>query len=397
MSSSYRLRNLTKPEVLKQITFELLAEFLQSNDTFMPYLRNRGLRWTTVQADFDFMQLARILKSPDQDTPEPLLDALYLVDKLAGGEFQERIESECEQAGIDLSRCQTDQDHVLAAWLANPRILERIHAEQYRTKHNKFESFFTSRRALLDPAMLTADLLGKIEGELDAFYEYRKKGRGSRVLAFPYNKEIWFLVRHGERIRREGTMKVDGESDSIYFRPEKFDVLIYYPETGELAIHTNTKGELAAYCRIVGRNVFGDPKIFVTDPPIAKYTLQPLIDHGRQALACADIPGIKRLQLAELQIRHHSDQKDIEIRRCDDALRALAEHKRNLADEADSIELIRAKFKIKYAAGGTETITIEPPNIASFDRDMHNALIHEWLVERGFICLPQFAKVAEVA
>jgi len=297
MSSSYRLRNLTKPEVLKQIAFDLLAEFLQSNDTFVPYLRNRGLRWTTVAADFDFMQLARILKSPDPDTPEPLLDALYLVDKLAGGEFQERIESECEQAGI----------------------------------------------------------------------------------------------------RREGTMKVGGESDSIYFRPEKFDVLIYYPETGELAIHTNTKGELAAYCRIVGRNVFGDPKIFVTDPPIAKYTLQPLIDHGRQALACADIPGIKRLQLAELQIRHHSDQKDIEIRRCDDALRALAEHKRNLADEADSIELIRAKFKIKYAAGGTETITIEPPNIASFDRDMHNALIHEWLVARGFICLPQFAKIAEVA
>lgn len=140
MSSSYRLRNLTRPEVLKQITFDLLAEFLQSNDTFVPYLRNRGLRWTTVQADFDFMQLARILKSPDQDTPEPLLDALYLVDKLAGGEFQERIESECEQAGIDLSRCQTDQDHVLAAWLANPRILERIHAEQYRTKHNKFVS-----------------------------------------------------------------------------------------------------------------------------------------------------------------------------------------------------------------------------------------------------------------
>ena len=37
----------------------------------------------------------------------------------------------------------------MAAWLANPRILERIHAEQYRTKHNKFESFFTSRRAPL--------------------------------------------------------------------------------------------------------------------------------------------------------------------------------------------------------------------------------------------------------
>lgn len=44
---------------------------------------------------------------------------------------------------------------------------------------------------------------------------------------------VWFLVRHGEAFTRESIIK-DGESSSVYYSPEKYDLLVYNPETGEI-------------------------------------------------------------------------------------------------------------------------------------------------------------------
>jgi len=48
-----------------------------------------------------------------------------------------------------------------------------------------------------------------------------------------FRSVVWFLVRHGEPFTRESIVK-DGESSSVYYRPEKYDVLVYNPETGEI-------------------------------------------------------------------------------------------------------------------------------------------------------------------
>jgi len=83
--------------------------------------------------------------------------------------------------------------------------------------------------------------------------------------------------------------------------------------SGELAIHTETKGEQKTYCRYFGKHFFDDIEFFLFENPVAKYTLQPLIDLGRDALACDDIEGIECIKLHELHIMHDSDQEDIEV------------------------------------------------------------------------------------
>ena len=386
MAESLRLKRFTNVAILKRIDFALLVEFFESDDRFRAFLVQRGLIWTADTDAFDYSKLASILMSPGLDTPDDLLDALYFVDGMADPECYDRILEECQEKDIPVGETPSPEDLVLRAWLADRNILERVHAEQHRVRPKKFESFFAGRGDLPDLTHPSDAVLSALEADLNEWYDFRKKGRGARVFPFVREDGVWFLVRHGQRMKREGVMEADGESGSRFYRPEKFDVLIYYPDKGELAIYTETKGELQAYCRYLGKHLFGDINFFRFEAPVAKYTLQPLIERGRGVLVCSDVEGIKSIRLYELHILHDSEQKDIEVRKADDAFRALEDSGRSLQTEDASIKLIKAKFEVTFDGDKERSVVIEPPNTASFDREADNAVIHEWLLLREFIC-----------
>jgi hypothetical protein len=393
MAQSLRLKRFTNVALLKRFSFPLLMELFESAPAFKAFMAARGIALVRDADVFDFDALARVLMSPDVDTPEELLDALYFVDNLADPECSDRILEECVRANIDLGGTElSPEDLALKAWLASPNILQRIHAEQYRTRPEKFESYFAGRADNLEMAPPATSVLTALEADLNEWFDFKKKGRGARVFPFPCEDAVWFLVRHGQRIKREGTVEADQKSGSVFYRPEKFDVLIYYPATGELAVHTETKGERRTYCRCFGKHLFGDPTFFRFENPVSKYTLNPLVSLGRAALVCSDVSGIEDIALVELHIERDSDQTDVEVRRADDVLRALEDQGRNLADEA--VALTKAKFRVRFTGGKERTVVIEPPNAASFDRESDNAIIHEWLSRRGFIVV---GKVEEAA
>lgn len=384
MAQNLRLKRFTNVALLKRFDFPLLLGLFESDPKFKTFLTDRGIAWTRDADAFDFEALARVLMSPGVDTPEELLDALYFVDNLADPECSDRILEECARAKIDLGGTDlSPEDLALKAWLAAPNILQRIHAEQYRTRPEKFESYFgNSAKALGTPS---TKVLAALEADLNEWFDFKKKGRGARVFPFPSDDAVWFLVRHGQRIKREGTVEADQKSGSVFYRPEMFDVLIYYPATGELAIHAETKGERRAYCRFFGKHLFGDIDFFRFEDPLSKYTLSPLITSGRGALECSDVVGLEHIALVELHIERDSEQTDVEVRRADDVFRALEDQGRNLAEEAEVITLVKAKFRIEFAGGKERTVVIEPPKTASFDRESDNAIIHDWLSRRGFI------------
>jgi len=386
MPQSFRLKRFTNVAVLKRIDFGLLKRFFESSDSFRQFLSNRGLSWACSSEEFDYDRLAEILMSPNTNTPEELLDALYFVDGMANEECCERIQAECEKAGINLG-CDdmTFEDLTLHVWLADRRILERVHAEQYRVQPRKFLSYFASstKRTLQYPS---SDTLVALQDDMNEWYDFRKKGRGSKVFPFFKDDGAWFLVRHGEHIKRESTLEEGDKSGSVFYRPEKFDVLIYYEDTGELAICTHTKGELRAYCTFFGRHLFGYDEYFRFVDPDAKYSLEPLIDNCSDSLVCSDIDDIEHIRLCELHIQHGCDGINLEIRRAYDVLKALAQEDRSVACDRESSTLCRAKFKVAFTGGKERTVIIEPPNSASFDRESDNAAVHQWLSKRGFIC-----------
>ena len=227
MAQNYRLRRFSSIAVLKKVAPKLLLEFLGCDDGFKKFLISRGLRWPAEAEQIDYGALAGILMNPGADTPDALLDALFFIDEMSDPDCHDRILEECRRAGHALPKSAlSPEDLALHVWLLDRNVLERVHAEQYRVQPKRFESYY-SRFAERPAPLFSAQTLSALEDDLNQWFDFKKRGRGSRVFPFPREDCLWLLVRHGERMKREGTLENDGGSKNIFYRPEKFDVLIY--------------------------------------------------------------------------------------------------------------------------------------------------------------------------
>ena len=136
-----------------------------------------------------------------------------------------------------------------------------------------------------------------MQNRMDGWFEKKRRGRGCRIFAFPRGNKIWFLVRHGLPMRREGKHLDDGEGGIAFYRPQQHDVLIYDAETDEMGVNAGTKGERTLYLEVIGDVLFGDENYF---DPSERFTLDPLREVGPASLECEDIEGIAQVRLVEI-------------------------------------------------------------------------------------------------
>lgn len=378
MSSAFKLRRFSSPDVLQAIYQPLLLAFLEP---YRAFLAGRSLD-LAPGVQFDYDSLASILMSPDETTPTDLLDALVIVDETSRGSNFESLSDRAEQAGIPTDDTDTVEDVALRIWLANPHLLETLHAELYLVKRKSFQSFLTIGSHLPDVTQLIDADVGPLELAMNRWFTNKRQGWGTRVFPFTRDERIWFLVRHGEPYKRQGTLE-DGQPKTIFYRPLKFDVLMYNRSTGELAIHANTKGQKKMYCEVFGRYLFGSRTYFDATGRAAKYTLEPIRRDGRRCLNWLDVRGIQHIALTELRLRHRSYQFHEEVHRADDVFKAFENNEWEIHPYAD---LVRASFRIKFRDGSrARTIGIRPPGDATFERDSDCQAIHDWLARRGFL------------
>jgi hypothetical protein len=225
----------------------------------------------------------------------------------------------------------------------------------------------------------SAQTLLALESALDDHFQQMKRGRHAKVFCYPKSDGIWFLVRHGEPCKREGAIE-SGEPASVYYRPEKHDVLCYDVRRGELRINAETKKIRELYCAQFGLHLFGDEQQF---PGTEKFTLEPLRTNGGDALACTDLPALEWVHLTEIQYYRGMPDGETEIHRAKDLSRAFERRGWPIPED---VHISRASFKVKFAESKTpRTVTICPPNVARYGRDSDAAIVEEWLIRRGFI------------
>jgi len=382
--ATYSLRRFSHPDSLKAIGVEHLLTLLNPHKD---YFEGRGLKLSARSAStpLDYDQLVDILMSPDTSTPPSLLDALYYVHEMSTQEAMDTLLQEAEDNGISLDGDPdpTAADVAVQVYLKNKDLLERKHAEQYLIKPRSFEYFQTDADKLPKFKKPTAKTLAALEKGLDDWFEKKKRGRGSRVFVYSKDDAVWFLVRHGDPLRREGSL-VEGRTSSVFYRPEKYDVLVYEPGIGEIRIHACSKAEKDLYRRSLGQHLFGNDNFF---PDIGKYTLELLRNSGEASIVCTDVHGMEWVRLKEIQFLWGGAEKEIEIRKANDVFAAYKGRQHAMPKKA---RIIRASFQVKFTDSKTaRNVTIRPSNIAQYTRDSDAAVVEGWLTKRGFILAEQ--------
>lgn len=378
--ATYNLRRFSHAEGLKVIGIEHLLALLNPHKA---YFEGRGLRFPlpSSSADLDYDQLVEVLMSPDTSTPSSLLDALYYVHEMSTPEAMDVLLQEAEDNGISLDGKPdpTPADVAVQVYLKNKDLLERKHAEQYLNKPRSFEYFQTDAKPIPKFKKLTAKTLTALKKELDDWFEKKKRGRCTRVFVYPKADAVWFLVHHGDPFKREGSL--DGEkTSSVFYRPEKYDVLVYEPDIGEMRMHACSRAEKELYRRQFGWHLFGNENFF---PGTGKYTLEPLRNDGEACVVCTDVVGMEWVRLKEIQFLWGGAEKEIEIRKANDLFAAYSATKREMPKKA---RILRASFQVMFTgANAPRTVTIRPSNIAQYTRDNDATVVEEWLTKRGFV------------
>lgn len=374
------LRRFSNIEMLGAIRPEHFRELLAP---YADYLASRGAVMPPEgeRSGLGFAHVAQVLMTPDPAMPQDLVEALYYIHEMATPQgFEAMIQAlEEGQAEVHADDEATALDLAIQLWLKDPRLLERLHAEQSLHRPRSFEYF----RSGVGPVqfMLPGDeAIARLESELNAWFVRKRRGRTAKVFHYVQPDSIWFLVRHGEPFKCENVIQDGGESACIVYRPEKFDVIVYEPATGEIRINARTKGERELYRTAFGRHFFGYSEFFSER---SRFNLEPLVRSGQFSLVCLDIPALEWIKLKEIQMAWGGGYNEVEVRRAEDVFAALAERGESLPRH---IRLLKATFLVKFRSSKTpRTVVISSSNRAQYKRDDDGGIIEEWMRRRGFI------------
>ena len=378
--ATLNVRRFSKPGVLRRIGRRHLLAFLEPHAA---YFRTRGLELPPAHAadGINYGELSHILMTPDSFTPSDLAEALFYVNELSTSDGFDAIQEAIAGSDLDVEIGEDAgfADLAVQVWNKAPEVIEKVHAEQRLWSRKTFEYFKAGADPIPPFVQPTETTIAAIEADLDEWFAKKRRGKYTKVHVVPRADSIMFIVRHGKPFTRESVID-KGESASQYFRPERYDLVVYNPSIGDIRINAETKGERELYRTSFGLHVFGDSDFFDRR---SRFDLEPLRRIGEDALLCDDITGMDSVKLKEIQIYRGGSQKDYDIKKSEDFFASLRERDRSFPVGGT---LTTAKFLIKFADSKTpRIITLSSGNRAQFRRDDDGEIIEKWLGCRGFI------------
>lgn len=369
----------SRPETFRKIDPQHLRSWLAP---YGSYLAGRGfmLPEPEAQGPINFPALAEVFIRPDTSMPKELCHSAALIQEMANDDAMMVLldGAQARQIELGLGPDPDAADVAARMWIVCPEALEELHHQHRMETPRSFVHFATDRNpvpAFREPA---DSRIAELEAALGEWYWQKKKGRDVRVWVYPRGDEFWFLLRHGTPTRH---LEVQGRDDAetLICRPYEYDVLVYHAERGEIRIHGCSKTEEEHLKEAFGEHLFGGADYF---PGGAKFTLAPIVDLKRGCLACADIPGIERIVLVELQMFEGGNDW---LRTTWNAPDLFTKVERERLTLPPAGMLVRANFKIRFSDSRKDRIVkLIGSNKLSVVRDGDAVLVERWLTARGF-------------
>jgi len=328
----------------------------------------------------NYEKISLVLLAPDKNTPEELIDALWLTSQTATPKAMAALMIELKRHCPSFPQAKyTPLDIAVLAYLLSPDLLQTVHAESYMLRRRNYKTY-KAHKGLEIPAEVSRDIVYKLQEAMDDNDELRNHGRHSRISIFQRGDQLWLTVRRGKPFKRDSDLEKNQKP--VIYRPARYDILIIDRAQKELRINAPSIEDVHAYRHFISQYMFKMDDAFFD---AGKYTLEPIIAQGRGCLSTEGVKNLQKVRLVELHRRRvrrkgFKRTNHDEIHRDDDIFDDLEERPLDLEKEV----LIEATFKLKFAGSSERAVTITPPNGAGFCRDGDCDAIEQWLALRGF-------------
>jgi hypothetical protein len=370
----YNLRRFSKPEFLRQVAPELLLAFLHRFPEFDIVPDKDG--------EIDYDKLGQRLASPTGKINTGMFDALALIDEMSADRNFDLLQDVVgnKSYAIKLGDDVSAADLALLLWLHEPKKLEQLHAKFSGNAPRSFVYFYGKSIGKPQMAPPTRHRRQKLARLLNRIFSRKRRGRTVRIVVFEEPDEYCFMLRKGEPLTRDSSITPEGETNTIYYRPERFDTVVLRPKVSEirLAIYRKAPWIVEAYRTLFGYVFYGDREYFSGDKV---FTLEPLMKDGEKALECKEIAGMESVTL--VQCKFATARGEIAAIHGDLAIQVIKGLKLELLKNA---KIISAKFKVKFKDSQAERIVkIKAGNEAEFKYDDDGRKIEAWLTSREFL------------
>ena len=398
MAATFTPTHISSARLLELVDQKILLELIAK---YADFFKHHGV-YPEAASAIDYDKLALALASPNTLMPGVLVADLFYWDEVAEMATIEDLVEIAERHRVKLADDVTVEEACLRLRLAVPGEIEDLHAIYHAhgllRKRKRFLSYYATVATLPEWQTPSQAQLDAFANEMDNWYQAQKKGRGTRVFVVEKSDAAWLIVRHGGACRRENALE-DGEPRMVFYRPEAYDLLIYYHQHGELAICNagSSAKERRTYCTKLGAAIFGDSTFFET-ANVTKYTLEPLRKLGRASMDCSEIEGLHDAQLTQLVYRFSGSNQHRVEHHAEDVFAGLEALGHTIPEDA-SLICMGVKFMPDRDLGGERTVKVYAPNVSIFDHESDALLAHRFLTEQGFILprVPRDARPPDVA
>jgi hypothetical protein len=369
----YNLRRFSKPEFLRQVAPELLLAFLHRFPEF-------GIN-PDKDGKIDYDNLGQRLAFPTGKINTGMFDALALIDEMSADRNFDLLQDEIgdKPYSAKLGDNVSAADLALLLWLHEPKKLELLQAKFSGKAPRSFVYFHGESIKKPTMATPTRHLRQKLARLLNRIFSRRRRGRTVRIVVFEELDEYCFMLRKGEPLTRDSSITPEGDTNTIYYQPERFDIVALRPRISEirLAIYRKAPWIVEAYRTLFGHVFYGDREYFSGDKV---FTLEPLMKDGEKALDCKEITGMESVTL--VQCKFATDKGEIAAIHGELAIQVIKGMKLELLKNA---KIISAKFRVKFKDSQTERmVKIKDGNLAEFKYDDDGRKIEEWLTIKEF-------------
>ena len=375
------LRKFKNPEVLRKFSFQRLLEMVGRYKGYFDRMQFQ-IDGATEET-FDYDGLAAILSNQMfVGEYEELFNGFALVGATSMECFNDVLRTFIARSPYagELTDTMSTADMALLVYLHNPEELSVLETDYAALKKKSF-AMRATRRNIRD-LVITPDQIRDFEEGMNRIFQSKNYGSTARVtLTENDSGEIVLLVRHGDSYRRQGIVMNGRKSKTIGFQPESYNTLSINRETGELrlGIPTSPKWMEDAYCRQLGKSLFGDYDAFSV-PRIND--LDKIKELGRNILV---YHGAAEVTISLLSIKAYlkGNSGMTAILEADEKalFHDMERHRFNLSSMG---RIIRAKFLVRI--GKMErTIILDASNRSGYDYDDFGMVVDAWLRQVGII------------